>query len=181
MSDDPTWHGLGQGLLVLAALWWSWTGYAWLTNTLEPEEGIVRAGMFAAMAAMLIVALAVPQAFDADAVLFGVAYLIVRLLHLGLYAIAGKRDPTSSAPCFAWRRSRRPAPVLIVAAGFFDGRAQAALWVVALAVDYPGALIGRGQGWHISPAHFAERYGLIVIIALGESVVAIGIGAAGVS
>ena len=61
MSDDPTWHGLGRGLLVLAALWWSWTGYAWLTNTLEPEEGIVRAGMFAAMAAMLIVALAVPR------------------------------------------------------------------------------------------------------------------------
>ena len=93
MSADPTWHGLGRGLLVLAALWWAWAGYAWLTNSLEPEEGTVRAGMFAAMAAMLVVALAVPEAFDDDAVLFGVAYLIVRLLHLLLYAIAGKRDP----------------------------------------------------------------------------------------
>jgi low temperature requirement protein LtrA len=93
MSDDPTWAGVGRGLLVLAALWWAWTGYAWLTNTLEPEEGAVRAGMFAAMAAMLVVALAVPEAFAADAVLFGFAYLIVRLLHVLLYAIAGKSDP----------------------------------------------------------------------------------------
>src|SRR4029453_8466157 len=93
MSNDTTWSGTGRGLLVLAALWWAWTGYAWLTNAREPEDGEVRAGMFAAMAAMLVVALAVPEAFDADAVLFGVAYLIVRLLHLLLYAIAGRRDP----------------------------------------------------------------------------------------
>jgi low temperature requirement protein LtrA len=73
MSADTTWRGLGQGMLVLGALWWAWTGYAWLKNTLEPEEGKVRAGMFAAMTAMLVVALAVPQAFGSDAVLFGVA------------------------------------------------------------------------------------------------------------
>jgi low temperature requirement protein LtrA len=73
------------------------------------------------------------------------------------------------------------APAIILAAGFFDGAAQAALWMIALAVDYLGALIGRGQGWRVSPAHFAERYGLIVIIALGESIVAIGVGAAAVS
>jgi len=181
MSADPTWHGLGRGLLVLAALWWSWTGYAWLTNTLEPEEGLVRAGMFAAMAAMLVVALAVSEAFDDDAVLFGVAFLIVRLLHIGLYAIAGKRDPDLLAAVLRLVPPAISAPVLIVVAGFFDGGAQAALWVVALAVDYLGVLVGRMEGWRVSPAHFAERHGLIVIIALGESVVAIGIGAAGVS
>ena len=181
MSDDPTWHGLGRGLLVLAALWWAWTGYAWLTNELEPEEGAVRAGMFAAMAAMLVVALAVPEAFDADAVLFGIAYLFVRLLHILLYAFAGKRDPDLLGAVLRFIPSATLAPLIIVAAGFFDGRAQAALWVIALAIDYLGALIGRGQGWRVSPAHFAERHGLIVIIALGESIVAIGIGAAGVS
>jgi low temperature requirement protein LtrA len=69
MSDDPTWEGLARGLLVLGALWWAWAGYAWLTNMLEPEEGPVRAGVFAAMAAMLVVALAVPEAFDAHGVL----------------------------------------------------------------------------------------------------------------
>lgn len=181
MSDDPTWTGVGRGLLVLAALWWAWTGYAWLTNTLEPEEGPVRAGMFAAMAAMLVVALAVPEAFDADAVLFGVAYLIVRLLQLQLFAIAGKRDPDLLRAVLRMLLPATLAPVIILVAGFFGGRAQAALWVIALAVDYLGVLIGRGQGVRVSPAHFAERHGLIVIIALGESIVAIGIGASGVS
>jgi len=181
MSDDPTWQGLGRGLLILAALWWAWTGYAWLTNSLEPEEGPVRAGMFAAMAAMLVVALAVPEAFDADAVLFGIAYLIVRLLHLLLYAIAGKRDPDLLGAVLRMVPSATLAPLIIVAAGFIDGRAQAALWVIALTIDYLGVLVGRGQGWRVSPAHFAERHNLIVIIALGESIVAIGIGAAGVS
>jgi low temperature requirement protein LtrA len=181
MSNDTTWAGIGRGLLVLAALWWAWAGYAWLTNTLEPEEGEVRAGMFAAMAAMLVVALAVPEAFGADAVLFGVAYLTVRLLHLLLYAMAGKRDPDLLEAVLRFTPSATLAPLIILAAAFFDGGAQAALWVVALAVDYLGVLIGRGQGWRISPAHFAERHGLIVIIALGESIVAIGVGAAGVS
>jgi low temperature requirement protein LtrA len=181
MSDDPTWHGVGRGLLVLAALWWAWTGYAWLTNTLEPEEGVVRAGMFAAMAALLVVALAVPDAFDANAVLFGVAYLIVRLLHLQLYAMAAKSDPDLLQAVLRMVAPAALAPAIILVAGFFDGRAQVALWVIALAVDYLGVVIGRGRGWRVSPAHFAERHGLIVIIALGESIVAIGIGAAGVS
>jgi low temperature requirement protein LtrA len=181
MSDDPSWEGLGRGLLVLAALWWAWTGYAWLTNTLEPEEGAVRAGVFGSMAAMLVVALAVPEAFDADAKLFGVAYLIVRLLQLLLFAIAGKRDADLLGAVLRLLPAATLAPVIILVAGFFDGRTQAALWVIALAVDYLGALIGHGQGWRVSPAHFAERHGLIVIIALGESIVAIGIGAAGVS
>jgi low temperature requirement protein LtrA len=181
MSDDPTWPGVGRGLLVLAALWWAWTGYAWLTNTLEPEEGPVRASMFAAMAAMLVVALAAPEAFGEHGLLFGVAYLIVRVLQLQLYAIAGKRDPDLREAVLRKLPAATVAPVVIVIAGFFDGRPRAALWAVALAVDYLGALIGRGQGWRVSPAHFAERHGLIVIIALGESIVAIGIGVAGVA
>src|SRR5918996_4518102 len=176
MSDNPEWWALGQGLLILAALWWSWTGYAWLTNTLEPEEGPVRAGMFAAMAAMLVVALAVPEAFDAHGVLFGVACLIVRLVHLQLYALAGKRDPDLLGAVLRFVPSATLGPVIILAAGFVDGRPQAVLWIVALTVDYFGLLIGRGRGWRVSPAHLAERHGLFVIIALGESIVAIGVG-----
>src|SRR6266540_1434106 len=166
MSHDPTWRGVARGVLVLAALWWAWTGYAWLTNTLEPEEGQVRAGMFGAMAALLVVALAVPEAFESDAVLFGVAYLIVRLLHLLLYTIAGKRDPDLLGAVLRFTPSATLAPAIILAAGFVDGRARVALWVVALAVDYLGALIGHGAGWRVSPAHFAERHGLIAITAL---------------
>jgi low temperature requirement protein LtrA len=181
MSADPTWHGLGRGLLVLAALWWAWAAYAWLTNTLEPEAVGVRVAMLSAMAAMVIVALAVPGAFGEDGVLFGAAYLVVRLLHLVLYALAGKGDPDLLGAVGRMVPSATLAPLLIVAAGFFDGPLQAAVWAVALALDYLGVLAGRGQGLRISPAHFAERHGLIVIVALGESIVAIGIGAAGLA
>jgi low temperature requirement protein LtrA len=181
MSADPTWPGVGRGLLVLAAVWWAWTAYAWLTNTLEPEELSVRVAMFGAMAAMLVVALAVPEAFDDDGVLFGLAYLAVRLLHLVLYVIPAKEDPDLLGAVLRYARSAIAGSGLLIAAGFFDGETQAALWAGALAIDYFGVLGGRGRGWRVSPAHFAERHNLIVIIALGESIVAVGIGAAGIS
>jgi low temperature requirement protein LtrA len=178
MSDDLTWSGLGRGVLVLAAVWWLWTGYAWLTNALEPEEGLVRAGMFAAMASMFVIALAVPKAFEADGVLFGVGYLLVRLINVALYGVAAKRDPDLVQAVVRLLPSATLGPLMLLAAGFLDGGWQTALWVIALIVIYGGALIGRGRGWNISPTHFAERYGLIVIIALGESVIALGVGAA---
>jgi low temperature requirement protein LtrA len=180
MSRDATWAGVGGGLLVLAALWWAWSGYAWLTNALEPEAGPVRAGMFGAMAAMLLVALAVPGAFGTEAVLFGVAYLLVRLLNLGLAALAAGRDPDVRGALERFAPAAMLSPVLLLGAGFVAGPARGALWVVALAVPYAGVPLGRGQGWSVSPAHVAERHGLIVLIALGESIVAIGVGAAGV-
>jgi low temperature requirement protein LtrA len=179
MSGDPTWHGLGAGLLVLAVLWWAWTGYAWLTNLLEPEEGLVRAGVFLAMAAMLVVAHAVPGAFGEHGVLFGAAYLTARLVTLQLFVLAGKRDADTLAAVRRMLPSATLAPVVILVAAAFDGPTQAALWIVAVLADYLGVLVGRGEGWSVSPAHFAERYGLIVIIALGESIVSIGVGAAG--
>ena len=179
MSRDLTWRGIGHGLLVLAAIWWAWTGYAWLTNALEPEEGMVRAGVFAAMAAMLIAALAVPGAFGDDAVLFGVAFVIVRALNLMLDAMAAKRQPDLFLAIRGFVPTATIGAVVILVAGFFEGVVQTVLWIVALGFQYGGALVGRGRGWHISPAHFAERHGLIVIIALGESVVAIGVGAFG--
>jgi len=181
MSHDLTWAGVGRGLLVLAAIWWAWTGYAWLTNHLEPEEGLVRAGMFAAMAAMLVIALAVPGSFADEAVLFGVAYLLIRLINLLLYAIAARRDPELLRAIVRFGPVAGVGALLILAAGFADGAAQVALWILALVMLYGSALIARGQGWHISPAHFAERYGLIVIIALGESVIALGVAARGSS
>ena len=181
MSNDLTWRGVGHGLLVLAAVWWAWAGYAWLTNELEPEEGEVRAGMFGAMAAMLVVGLAVPGAFGANAILFGVAYLVARLLNLALYLVAGKRDPDFKRAVVRLAPAASIGVVLILAAGFAHGPWRTALWVAALVVTYSAAVIGHGQGWNISPGHFAERYGLIVIIALGESVVSLGVGAAGLS
>jgi len=143
---------------------------------LEPEEGMVRAGVFGAMIAMLVAAIAVPGAFGANAILFGTAFLLVRLLNLALDAVAGRHDPGLRRALVRFAPPAALAPLLILLAGFFDGPAQVALWILALAILYAGALIGRGAGWRVEPAHFAERHGLIVIIALGESIVSIGVG-----
>jgi low temperature requirement protein LtrA len=179
LSAHPTWGGLVRGVAVLAAIWWAWAAYAWLTNTLNPEEGIVRIAMFVVMAAMLVVALAVPEAFDEHGVIFGVAYLIVRSMHLALYALAARGDPDLLGAVLRMVPSSTISGVLILGAGFTEGRERTALWLVALAIDYLGVIVGRGQGWRLSPGHFAERHGLIIIIAIGESIVALGVGAAG--
>src|SRR5919106_1391777 len=144
LSDDPTWSGLLRGLLVLAAVWWAWAAYAWLTNTTDPEEGAVRLAMFASMGSMLLVSLAVPEAFDDDGVLFGLAYFVVRVLHLVLYAIAGRDDPDILGAVLRFTPTSTAGPALIVAAGFLDGGVQLGLWATALALDYGGVLFAHG-------------------------------------
>jgi low temperature requirement protein LtrA len=179
LSADPTWGGLLRGIMLLGALWWAWAAYAWLTNTLNPEEGAVRLVVFAAIGAMLIVSLAVPKAFGTGGVVFGVAYFIVRALHLVLYAIAGRGDRDLLGAVARLVPPATIGPGLLVVAGFLDGVPQLALWGAALAVDYLGVLVGHMRGYRVSPEHFVERHGLVIIIALGESIVAIGVGAAG--
>ena len=178
MAADPTWGGVLRGLLVLTALWSAWTAYAWLTSTLDVDEGGIRLALLAAMAALLLVGLAVPGAFGDDAVLFGLAYLVVRLMHVVLSAIVGRDDPDRRSALSRFVPTAMLGASLIVIAGFVEGDARVVLWVLALAVDYFGpAVIGMGRGWRIAPEHYAERYGLIVLIALGESIIAIGAGA----
>jgi low temperature requirement protein LtrA len=181
LSDSPTWDGLLRGLLLLGALWWAWAAYAWLTNTLDPEEGAVRLAVLGAMVAMLVVSLAAPGAFGRDGVTFGVAYFAVRALHLSLYSIAGRGDRDLFRAVMRVAPVWMLAPALLVVAGFLEGSGQLALWGAALAVDYLGVLISRTRGWRISPEHFVERFGLVIILALGESIVAIGVGAAGLT
>ena len=178
LADDPTWGGVLRGMLVLAALWWAWSVYAWLTSAMDVDEGGVRLVMLGSMGAMFGVALAVPDAFGDDAVLFGVAYLLVRLLHLVLSAIAARNDPDRLSALLRFAPTAILGASLLVLAGFLDGDARIAVWVVALAIDYLGpVVIGVGRGWQVAPEHFAERHGLIILIALGESMIAVGVGA----
>jgi low temperature requirement protein LtrA len=178
LADDPTWGGVLRGMLVLAALWWAWTAYAWLTSTMDVDEGGVRLTMLAAMGAMLVAALAVPGAFGDDAVLFGVAYLLVRVFHLVLSAVVARDDPDRRGAIARFVPTAMLGAVLLVVAGFLEGDARIAVWLVALAIDYLGpTVVGVGRGWRIAPEHFAERHALIVLIALGESIIAIGVGA----
>jgi low temperature requirement protein LtrA len=177
MSHHPTWEGLGQAILVLALLWWTWTGYAWLTSVVDPEEGSVRLVMFAAMAALLVLALCVPGAFGNLALTFAVAYGVVRGAHIGLFLAASRDDPQLRSSVDGLAISSGIAVALLVVASLLDGVAQAAVWLVAIGLDLIGPYFFGAGGWRLVPNHFAERHGLIVIIALGESIVAIGVGA----
>jgi len=181
LADDLTWVGMLRGFAVLAAVWWAWVAFAWLTNSITIDDDLVsRLVVLLAMGAMLVVGLAAPGAFGDTAIVFGVAYFVVRALHvlLYLYTTRGDRD--------VFRAVARLAPgmmiaaTLIVIAGFLPpGPARVALWALALIVDFTSPLVSGTAGWKVDASHFTERHGLIIIIALGESLVALGIGATG--
>jgi low temperature requirement protein LtrA len=179
MSHHPTWSGLIQGLLVLGILWWGWVGYAWLTSVIDPEEGAVRLVMFGAMAALLVVSLCVPEAFGHFALAFALAFGVFRVAHIALFMLADPEDEALRQSVLGLAASTGLAVLLLAAASLFDGIAQGALWALALFLDMAGPYFFGSEGWKLVPGHFAERHGLIVIIALGESIVAIGVGAAG--
>jgi low temperature requirement protein LtrA len=177
MSRHPTWTGLGEGMLILALLWWSWVAYAWLTSVIDPEEGGVRIALFAAMAGFLIAAIAVPEAFGSLATEFAVAYGAVRLAQIALMLIAGRDDPSFRRSVAGLAVGTAIGIALLITGSFLDPGAQAAVWGLALVLDMGEPYLFGAEGWHLVPGHFAERHGLIVIIALGESIVAIGLGA----
>ena len=180
LADHLTWTGMIQGAALLAVLWWAWGGYSWLTNAVPAEEVIpARLVILSAMAAMLVASLAVPDAFGEYGVLFGLAYFAVRLLQVLLYALATGGTPETRQAILRLAPGFLVAPALLIGAGFLDGFAQGALWVVALAIDYGVAFIGGVSGFRVHAGHFVERHGLVIIIALGESIVAIGVGASG--
>jgi low temperature requirement protein LtrA len=179
MAAEPTWVGLLRGLAVLAVLWWSWCAYAWLTSVVEPEEGGVRLAMFGAMAGLLVAALCVPGAFDDSALIFACAYGVVRIAHIALYVLASSDDPGLRRSVMMLAASTAISVGLLTTAAFMDGWVQGALWAVALVIDIGEPSIFGVEGWKLVPGHFAERHGLIIIIALGESIVAIGVGVVG--
>jgi len=179
MAHEPTWTGLAKGLAVLAVMWWAWGGYTWLCSVVDPEEGSVRLAMFTAMAALLVVALAIPQAFGEDALIFAIAYGIVRVMQVALLLIAGRDDEGLRHSASGLAISTAIGVGLLTAASFTDGGVQGAIWAIAIVLDVGGPLVIDSSGWRLVPEHFAERHGLIVIIALGESIVAIGVGVAG--
>ena len=179
LSNDPTWRGLEHGLLILVALWWAWAAYAWVTNTVDPEQGAVWGSILAAIGAMFIAALAVPEAFGRHGVVFGVAFLIVILMQVTLYALAVRGEPDLLAAILRVTPWSFIGALLILVAGFVSADLKPLLWLVGLAVALLAPLLGSQRGWRVHPAHFVERHGLIVIIAIGESLAAIGFGARG--
>ena len=185
LAADTTWLGVARGVVVMCMLWFAWCSYAWLGNQAKADEGVVRAGVVLAMMPLFVAALAIVESFEDipggwyGPLTFAVAVILVRVMHLLVYAVAAGDDRG-----LLLQLVRTAVPVtlfaaLLIAGSFLDTPAQLVVWAVAVAVDYVGIYLGGAEGWRLNaPAHFAERHGLIIIIALGESIVALGVGAA---
>jgi low temperature requirement protein LtrA len=173
-----------RGVLMLGVLWWSWTGFAWLGNIARADEGIIRIGMFAAMGAVFVAAITIPEAFDDGPgglygpTVFALCYLVARLVHLFMFWLISREDREFRGQLLRWIPSLVVATALLLVAGQTSGTTQTLLWLAALVTDLAGAFLA-GNSWRLASAsHFAERHGLIILIALGESIVATGIGIA---
>jgi low temperature requirement protein LtrA len=164
---------------VLAALWWAWASYAWLTNTVDATLGPVWAALLAATAAMFVAALAVPEAFGDHGVVFGVAFLVVQAMWLTLYALSSRGDHDLVVGILRVAPSSLAGAVVILLAGFTEGAVRPLLWIAALILAFGVPLITGLSGFHVEPAHFAERHALIVIVAIGEALITTGLGASG--
>ena len=177
--EEPTWAGLGRGLLVLAALWWIWAGCAWLTNAADAEAGFVSTALLSMTAGLFVAALAVPEAFTRERTVFGVAFFAVVVSFVWLYAVVSRSAPELFAAVRRTAWITLPGAAFILAAAFVPASGRPALWAVALIIGFGGPALVGSSGWRVEPEHFAERHGLIVIIAIGESLGAIGFGARG--
>ena len=187
MAADPTWLGLLRGMAVLTVLWWAWVDYVWIGTTTDAEDGVARIVMLAAMGAMFLTALAAPGAFGQlddvaggsrdQALLFGLTYFAVRVAHVVLFRVIGRDKPDVGAAVARLAPGLLLGSALILVAAFLPpGWPRGLLWALAIAVDVGAPLVAGTKGWELSPHHFAERHGLVVIIALGESLVALGVG-----
>jgi low temperature requirement protein LtrA len=170
-------HGvtdLVRTFLVLAVTWWMYDGYAWLTNNVGTEGTVPRLLLLLGMAGFLVMAIATPHVAERDGLAFGLAYLAVVLVHAGLFMHA----PNSSA-----RAMYRVAPfnvggaLFVIAAGLAPEQWNLALWVAALLTLLTAILMRGDRGFQLRADHFAERHGAIILIALGESVAGLGVGA----
>jgi low temperature requirement protein LtrA len=175
------WAGLGRSMLALALVWWAWSAFVWAANAQETSSPALRRALLLATVFIFVTGLALPHAFGSEGTLFAGSYAIVRLLHLALYADASRKGNASRAAIAGFAVTVTIGMALLVGGSFARGGARLALWAVAVAIDYSGpAWLTRERLrglQHVAVAHFAERYSTFVIICLGESIVAVGVGA----
>jgi low temperature requirement protein LtrA len=165
-----------RAMLIFIVLFWMYGGYVWLTNQVPPDRPARRVLMILGMAAFFVCALAIPEAFDGAGVAFGLGYLLVMLVHAGLWV-----QLYGAAVTVRFGAFNVLSALLVLTAGVVDGPAVYGLWGAAIVLQFVTPRIaGRAAPqFPLRSAHFVERHGLLLIVALGESVVAIGIGLAG--
>ena len=183
MASNVSVEGLARGFVVLALVWWCWVGYSWLGNQAQADEGIVRVAFIVVMMAMFVLALTIPETWGdlpgglEAPVVFALCYLVIRVAHLGLYWIAAAGDTGLRRTLRLFAATALGSSAVLLAGASWPEQWRLPLWTVALAVDLGGTIAIGASGWRINaPGHFAERHGLIIIVALGESIVAIGVG-----
>jgi low temperature requirement protein LtrA len=183
LSHDLTWAGFGRAMLVLALVWWAWSAFVWAANAQTAASPTLRACLLISMVSIFITGLSVPHAFGSEGTLFAVTYAVVRFLHLALYADASRRGNAKWSAIAGFALTVAIGMGLLIAGSFATGTVRIVLWVAAAAIDYAGPAWLTRQRLRglqrVAVAHFAERYSLFVIICLGESIVAIGVGALG--
>ena len=173
--DDTSIAGFARAALVLAMVWWAWSAYTWMTNAIDVESPVTRSIVFAAMVAGFFMALAVPDAYRDEGAWFAVAYFVVRVLNSTLFSWGVRHDPGQLRATFRLGPWFLVAALVALAGGFVSSDLRPWVWLLSLAIDVVGTLTVARADWRVSPSHFAERFALIVIIALGESIVAIGV------
>ncbi len=187
MSNGHDGIAVLQGLVILALVWWSWTSYTWLANQAHADRGVVRIGIVLAIVLMFIVSLVIPETYDDlggglfAPMVFVVAYVVVRVVHAVVYVIAAGSDAGLRRQIIvSMSAALIPSSALLVLGAFAGAPLQVWIWLVAIVLDLLVVyLTSRGGNWRLNSAtHFAERHSLVIILALGESVVAIGIGVA---
>jgi low temperature requirement protein LtrA len=182
MARDLSWGWFWRSMLVLALVWWAWSAFVWAANAQTATSGTMRTCLLVSTAVIFITGLALPEAFGSEGTLFAVSYAIVRFLHLALYADASRQGNAQWSAIAGFAVTVAIGMALLIVGSFAEGGVRIALWTAAVAIDYAGpAWLTRERLrglQRVAVAHFAERYGLFVIICLGESIVAIGLGAA---
>jgi low temperature requirement protein LtrA len=176
LVHHPDGEALGQVVLMLAAIWWMYGAFAWLTNAVPPDRAALRLPLLGGMLAFFAIALTIPTAFTEDAVVFACAYLVVIAVHTVLYMQSASWTVTG---VWSFARMNIVAGGLILVGAIIGGATEYVLWSLAVVIFVVvPAMVPEEAGW-IRPDHFVERHGLVVMVALGESVVAVGIGASG--
>src|SRR5438270_7059345 len=174
LAKDPTPTGLLQMLLIFGNVWWMYGGYAWLTNAVPPRELGVRLLLLVGMGGFLVVALAIPTAFGAGGLAFGLGYLVVTLVHTGVFLRTSQQSVLKAMTGLG--PFNLVTAGLLVVAGLTNGNARWLLFGAGFVLHWLTPLFTRTGGFRIRSGHFVERHGLILLIAIGESVVAVGIG-----
>jgi low temperature requirement protein LtrA len=175
-------HGaaaVAQVVVMLLLIWWIYDGYAWLTNSIATDRLRVRLLLIGGMGGFLVIALAIPDAYDGDGLAFGIGYLAVVLLHAGMYARGASVSEVQAILRIV--PFNLVAVALVLAGGAFGGDPQWTIWALAGALVWVTPWFTTVEGLVVTVSHFVERHGLVVIVALGESIVVIGAGAAGLA